>query len=355
MSFARLWNQIRVTLCLTAFSVLLCGTAAPGQKGGGSSPPPAPVPPGTIYFSGWVSTSGNDGYYTGMTMKGDGSDKRHAFGYASPPSYQLHGDSRWFLYGEYDWDGPVDEWGTPLAYELFAVNEQNQWIQLTADPNVHWTGFTDQVAWGKDDSFVSFAAWSFTGTGDEVRGGLYVAEIDWSTGVPVASAPTLLFEADAGWYYDWMGGVNLYDLDWSPDGNAVVFREDDETVPGTTYVADLSGDGVHFTPLAAGSNIRNAVWSPDGSRIAFGTGEIWTINPDGTNPVRLTQRIESKSESRRQSGPSWSPDGAYIAYTEARLAKSSSTYSILRIPVGGGSSVNLTSDLLKASGPKWRP
>jgi hypothetical protein len=350
------WNRVIAVLCLVSLWGTLGVADALGQKkGGGSSPPPGPVPPGTIYFSGWVSTSGNSGGYTGMTMNGDGSDKKEAFGYGSPPSYQLHGQSRWFLYGDYDWDGPVDAWGNPLAYELFAVNQQNQWIQLTADPNIHWTGFTDQVAWGKDDSFVSFAAWTFTGNGDEVRGGLYIAEIDWSTGVPVAGPPTLLFEAQAYWFYDWVGTVNLYDLDWAPAGNAVVFRKDDETVSGTTYLADFSGEETQFNPLAGGVGVRNAVWSPDGSRVAYGTGEIWTINPDGTNALRLTQRSETKTGTKSQAVPSWSPDGAYIAYVEAVSTRSSSSYSILRIPAGGGSSVNLTSDLLKAGGPKWRP
>ena len=156
------------------------------KKGGGGTPPPAA--PGTIYFSGWVATSGNSGYYQPMTMKGDGTDKRNAFSNRSP-SYQGHSNSRWFLMEDYDWDGPVDEWGIPMAWELYAVNEQNQWIQLTGDPNIHVSQL-GTPAWGKDDSFVSYPAWWFAGPEEwNVRGGLFVVDIDWSTGVPVAGAP----------------------------------------------------------------------------------------------------------------------------------------------------------------------
>lgn len=351
MSLVRLRGRIVAALGLVVLAGVFGGTAALAQKGGGGTPPPPA--PGTIYFSGWVATSGNDGYYAAMSMNGDGSDKKQVpWGLHRTPSYQLHGGSRWFLAGDYDWDGPVDEEGIPLAYELFAVSQQGQWVQLTGDPNIHWTGDEMAVAWGKDDSFVSYGAWWFTGPEpSDVQGGLFVVDIDWSTGVPVAGPPTLLFEADASWYYDWQGGVNIYEHDWSPDGTAVVFRAEEEQ-GSVLSVADFSGGGAAVSPLAAG---RGPVWSPDGGRIAFGNGEVWTIKPDGTNAVRLTRRTQTKTEARDQGSPGWSPDGAYIAYTERVVTKSKEGFSVMRIPAGGGGAVSLTSDLEKASGSRWRP
>jgi hypothetical protein len=343
----RLWQLSLLALCVVAGA----SSAFAQKKGGGGSSPPGPAP-GTIYFSGWVSTSGNEGSYTGMSMKGDGAEKQYSLGYGSTPSFQRHSGSRWFLYGDYDYDGPVDEWGIPLHYEVYAVSDTNQWIQLTADPNVHWSGDPYQVAWSKDDSFVSFAGWEFTGVGDEVSGGLYTIQLDWSLGTPLASAPTRRFGAQAYWFYDLVGTVNVSQQDWSPSGNAVLFHEENSNVNGTTYVADLSGGGASFLSLG---QVWSAAWSPLGNRIAYSNGEIWTIKPDGTDPVRLTLRTQSKTETRSQATPSWSPDGAFLAYTEAAITKSNSKYSILRIPSAGGSSVNLTSDLIKASSPKWRP
>jgi hypothetical protein len=322
MSFDRLRNRIVAGLAAVLLGGLFGGAAARAQKGGGWTPPPPPVPPGTIYFSGLASTSGGSSYGGPMSMKGDGTDKRNAMSFETP-SYQRHADSRWFLFGDYDSDGPVDENGFLLAYELYAVNEQNRWVQMTADPNVHWTGWTDAVAWGKDDSFVSYGAWWFTGNGDEVRGGLFYVDIDWSSGDPVAGPPTLLFEAEAYWLYDWQGTVNVGAHDWSPNGSAVVFsREEANTV---LYLADFAGEQVRITWLADGW--APAAWSPDGGRIAYSDGEVWSIKPDGTDAVRLTRRTVTKTDEVIQGSPTWSPDGAYIAYTRVVIGRRTYTES----------------------------
>jgi dipeptidyl aminopeptidase/acylaminoacyl peptidase len=70
--------------------------------------------------------------------------------------------------------------------------------------------------------------------------------------------------------------------------------------------------------------------SPDGQRAAVGTQGsehlIWIYPMDGGTPVRLD------SETTDQHGPSWSPDGNWIAYR--RLLNGN--WSIVRAPIGGG-------------------
>ena len=353
MSIARIWKRSAARLGLLALVALVFHPEALAQKkGGGTPPPPQPPPPGLIYFTGWVPWS-NTTAPTPMSMKGDGTDKRNALS-TSSPSYGRHANSRWFLLGDYDWESPVDEWGIPMGYEIYAVNEQNQWVQLTGDPNIHWSGVTGvgSVAWGKDDSFVSYTAWWFTGNCNEVRGGLFYVDIDWTSGVPVAGAPTFLFEADAFWFQNWEASVNLDNQDWSPDGNKVVFEQEDGARPAGTYIADVSAPPAQIQAFAGG---WNAVWSPDGSRIAYVNGGIWTSNPDGSGAVRLTQPTSTSTQQRGHGGPSWSPDGAFLAFTESIVSKSKSAYSVMRIPSAGGTPVSLTTDFAKAAGPKWRP
>ena len=62
---------------------------------------------------------------------------------------------------------------------------------------------------------------------------------------------------------------------------------------------------------------RDPVLSPDGTKIAFysdrdGTGAIWVMNADGTNPVKLTS-------GNGDIQPAFSPDGSKIVFSSFRL------------------------------------
>lgn len=143
--------------------------------------------------------------------------------------------------------------------------------------------------------------------------------------------------------------MNLYQHDWSPAGDEVVYTAYDSVHVRQLYVASFTGVGVLTSHLTTGTN---PAWSPDGSRIAFDRNEIWTIRPDGTGALRHTQA----SATQGQSSPTWSPDGAYLAFTNASTAKSGKTTStIQRIAAAGGAATNLTSELTAAYGPHWRP
>lgn len=119
----------------------------------------------------------------------------------------------------------------------------------------------------------------------------------WDVSQSLGPADTVRFTTAEG---TWMN------VDVSPDGRTLVF--------------DLLGD-IYVLPVAGGRATRIAGgtvfdmqprFSPDGRRIAFisdrdGNFNIWTMNPDGSDPKQV-----SKEASREVNSPTWSPDGQYI-------------------------------------------
>jgi serine/threonine protein kinase len=84
--------------------------------------------------------------------------------------------------------------------------------------------------------------------------------------------------------------------------------------------------------------LERPVFSPDGQRIAYDVygsqHAIWISPIAGGRPVRLD------SETEDQHGPSWSPDGSWIAYRRQRAGK----WELVKVPFGGGAPVVLAPD-----------
>src|SRR6185369_16257594 len=94
---------------------------------------------------------------------------------------------------------------------------------------------------------------------------------------------------------------------WSPDGTKIAFVN---AIGSTPEIAVMNVDGSNRINLTNNSDLDlNPVWSPDGTRIAFVstrdfpgiTGdvtrgfEIYVMNADGSNQVRLTNNTFSDS------------------------------------------------------------
>ena len=113
-------------------------------------------------------------------------------------------------------------------------------------------------------------------------------------------------------------------LDWSPDGNELVYSYPYARVRSPLYVVDTADGTVRSLtgPDAADGVTHTVAWSPDGSTIAFvRTDEgglprgsaLYVMNADGTD-LRL---LSTGSEPNPQvTGIAWSPDSSTIAFTQ---------------------------------------
>jgi hypothetical protein len=335
-----MWLLTALIAGLAVSGLALAGK--PPKPGGGGGGDPGPLPPGTIYFQ---QADDGDGLW-GMRMKADGSGKVGTIN--GEPSYQSHEGSRWFLTSMATEGMNAD--GTQHA-ELFAVDEDGNILQLTDDPDVEPVEFVSR--WAKNDSFLSYVA--IVDASEGRSAGLFVAEVDWSLGVPAVGTPVKVLEVKL--YDDYYPEVWFFD--WSPAGDEVVYMRDDQRGNYSLDVKRFFADGTSETrSLGYG---RYPEWSPDGSRIAFQNSDsaIWTMRPDGTGGVKLSSPKVNSFQSHVQ--PTWSPDSQHLAFTQItrKTVKGSlsalSDYDILRISASGDKATNLTADTDITSGViGWR-
>lgn len=122
-------------------------------------------------------------------------------------------------------------------------------------------------------------------------------------------------------------------------------------------------DGEIYKVNADGSNLvrltNNAIYdlevsfSPDGSKILFAANpigdpnrEIYVMDADGSNLVQLTNNLAEDA------GPAFSPDGSKIAF----YSKRDGNYEIYVMDANGSNQVNLTNSPVDENGrPNWKP
>lgn len=75
-------------------------------------------------------------------------------------------------------------------------------------------------------------------------------------------------------------------------------------------IKTIEPDGSDLTVLTADGHNSGPTWSPDGARIAYvHAHDLWIMNADGTGQVALTSKGRVSP-----GGPSWSPDGTQLAF-----------------------------------------
>ncbi len=108
--------------------------------------------------------------------------------------------------------------------------------------------------------------------------------------------------------------------------------------------------GLSFTSTARNTALSAPLLQNGGGRIAFvANGDIYVINPDGSNEINLT------NHPARDSLPAWSPDGTRIAFVSDRDSK----HEIYVVNADGSNLKKLTSLNIESSwssnAPVWSP
>jgi serine/threonine-protein kinase len=156
---------------------------------------------------------------------------------------------------------------------------------------------------------------------------------------------------------------------WSPDGTTLVFqvghseREADSTMPpNALYVVPALG-GIPRRLFADTASDLSPSWSPDGARIAFARGEgvygrsIYVVDAAGTSPPRQI------ATANQPSAPRWSPDGTLLAFVSdnprfalgtAHLGNNALS-SIWIVTVADGRAHRVTSGAWLDVSPVWSP
>lgn len=209
--------------------------------------------------------------------------------------------------------------------------------------SIAWSPDGGRIAGGSTD--MNITIWDVN-TGNPIRTLAGHNDVVWAVawspdGSKIASSSGVFDRAVRIW--DAATGQNIVtftnfivsDLSWSSNNRYIVAAGTDDWIP----IWDVNA-GQLLDTINSDRPIRTVAWSPDGAKIAYaregtdsvtiipapttisspilfassrdGNWELYTVQPDGSSPTRLTNHPATDT------APAWSPDRSQIAFTSER-------------------------------------
>jgi len=143
---------------------------------------------------------------------------------------------------------------------------------------------------------------------------------------------------------------------FSPDATKVVFARNE----GLYVVGETGGTPRLIARSYMSWWLGAPAWSPDGSRIAYTVYlaggpdpgvEIWTVNPDGTDPRPLLNLGSCRASCGRHLA--WSPDGSMLAFDSAYTNRGLSLQWAIYVVHADGSGLRRINE--RGASPSWSP
>src|SRR5439155_13360586 len=143
----------------------------------------------------------------------------------------------------------------------------------------------------------------------------------------------------------------------SPDGTTVAFVHHDLNGPGSLWLVNIDGSDPRQI-VGSSIDIASPTWSPDGAWIAFSASRVETtplgvVRPDGTDLHYILFRspgIEGPSMT-----PAWSPDGSSIVFSSAPSSGDALADLWLASPDGTGLRDLTQTPTVDETDPTWSP
>jgi TolB protein len=163
----------------------------------------------------------------------------------------------------------------------------------------------------------------------------------------------------------------------APDGRRLVFTRRVDGQPDQIFVVGVDGSALRRLnpsgcPGVCGDSVEGPAWSPDGRTLAFtrtvfagspaspATVGLWLVAVDDGAARRLTQepvRAVAGRLGARDGYPSWSPDGARLAFTHAVRGEVGGLdqFAVETMGIDGSDRRQVTPNDIQAGEPAWSP